>query len=364
MKLHINKIHDTHSVRSQLLRIFLLAGMFPLLVIGIFSIASVRKQMLARYESLEKADGLRVASSLNDITTTVYSSSDTLLNSNQCLSLFAAESLDSGIEEQLTALERALQTYFENTAAVARIQIYTNNPNLQNSEHIHYQQNFVLDEWRKTLGNNWSTWASLQRYTAIVRQPYRELTLIRRIGVASSKYQAFLVVGLDRNTIKNHLEQSSNETTISLDGTQIIYATDSVLIGKDMEFPDDFSGYIYRYTGPKEIGNQMRLVNYVTLQSYKSNNLFYVRTVDPDALKTINHTVAVFVLILVLALLVPLILMICFSDYFSTRITTLKSAMHRASLGDYNIIEQFRGDDELSDTFKAVSYTHLTLPTN
>ena len=26
MKLHINKIHDTHSVRSQLLRIFLLAG--------------------------------------------------------------------------------------------------------------------------------------------------------------------------------------------------------------------------------------------------------------------------------------------------------------------------------------------------
>ena len=230
MKLHINKIHDTHSVRSQLLRIFLLAGMFPLLVIGIFSIASVRKQMLARYESLEKADGLRVASSLNDITTTVYSSSDTLLNSNQCLSLFAAESLDSGIEEQLTALERALQTYFENTAAVARIQIYTNNPNLQNSEHIHYQQNFVLDEWRKTLGNNWSTWASLQRYTAIVRQPYRELTLIRRIGVASSKYQAFLVVGLDRNTIKNHLEQSSNETTISLDGTQIIYATDSVLI--------------------------------------------------------------------------------------------------------------------------------------
>ena len=337
--------------------IFLLAGMFPLLVIGIFSIASVRKQMLARYESLEKADGLRVASSLNDITTTIYSSSDTLLNSNQCLSLFAAESLDSGIEEQLTALERALQTYFENTAAVARIQIYTNNPNLQNSEHIHYQQNFVLDEWRKTLGNNWSTWASLQRYTAIVRQPYRELTLIRRIGVASSKYQAFLVVGLDRNTIKNHLEQSSNETTISLDGTQIIYATDSVLIGKDMEFPDDFSGYIYRYTGPKEIGNQMRLVNYVTLQSYKSNNLFYVRTVDPDALKTINHTVAVFVLILVLALLVPLILMICFSDYFSTRITTLKSAMHRASLGDYNIIEQFRGDDELSDTFKDLKLT-------
>lgn len=128
MKLHINKIHDTHSVRNQLLRIFLLAGMSPLLVIGIFSITSVRKQMLARYESLTNADGLRVASSLSDITTTVYSYSDTLLNSNQCLSLFAAESMSPNIKEQFTDLERALQTYFDNTASVCRIQIYTNNP--------------------------------------------------------------------------------------------------------------------------------------------------------------------------------------------------------------------------------------------
>ena len=358
MKLHINdKLHTSHSVKGQLLRTFLLAGILPLLVIGIFSITSVRKQMLARYESLEKADGLRVSSALNDLTSTVYASSDTLINSNQCLSLFAAESMDSDIKKRLAALERALQIYFDNTASVARIQIYTNNPNLINSEHIHYQQNFDLSEWRKALGNNWSTWASLQRYTAIVRQPYRELTLIRRIGVASSQYQAFLVIGLDRNTVKNHLEQSSNETTISLDGTQIIYATDSALIGKDMEFPDDFSGYIYRYTGPKEIGKQMRLVNYVTLQSYKSNNLFYVQTVDPNALQTINHTIAIFLLILALALLVPLILVIYFSNYFSARITTLKSAMHRASLGDYNIIEQFRGDDELSDTFKDLKLT-------
>lgn len=357
MKLHINKIHGTHSVKSQLLRIFLLAGMLPILVIGIFSIASVKKQMLTRYESIEKADGMRVASSLNDITTTVYSSSDTLLNSNQCLSLFATEALSSSQKEQLEALERALETYFENTASVARIQIYTNNPNIVNSEHIHYQQSFALDEWRKTLGNSWSTWASLQRYTAIVRQPYHELTLIRRIGVASSEYQAFLVIGLDRNTIKNHLEQSSNETTISLDGTKIVYATNTTKIGKEMDFPDDFSGYIYRYTGTKEIENQKQLVNYVTLQSYKSNNLFYIQTIDPDALHAINHTIAVFVLILLLALLIPLFLVVYFSSYFSTRITTLKSAMHRASLGDYNIIEQFRGDDELSDTFKDLKLT-------
>ena len=122
--------------------------------------------------------------------------------------------MSPNIKEQFTDLERALQTYFDNTASVCRIQIYTNNPNLQNSEHIHYQQNFVLDEWRKALGNNWSTWASLQRYTAIVRQPYRELTLIRRIGVASSKYQAFLVIGLEQPSVWTEPGSSMPQTLL------------------------------------------------------------------------------------------------------------------------------------------------------
>ena len=356
-QLHKRNNHHSHSVKSQLIRIFLVAGMFPLLVIGIFSIASVRRQMIDRYESLAKADGVRVNSVLYDITTSVYASSDTILTSNQCLSLFATKKATKRSDARMQALDHALQTYFDNTASVASIHIYTTNPNVPKLSHITYQQNFDLVEWRKALGDEWSTWASLLRYTSVVPQPYRELTLIRRIGVGSSAYQAFLVIGLDRNTLKNRLEQSDNRTTISLDGKTAIYATDPVEIGKWMEFPSDFSGYIYRYTGIKEIDGQKQLVNYVTLQSYKSNNLFYVRTVDPTALKTINRTVALFIIILVLSMLVPLILMLYFSNYFSGRIKTLKSAMHRASVGDYNIIEQFRGDDELSDTFADLKRT-------
>ena len=357
----MKKIHTSNSVKKQLLRIFLFAGILPLLVIGIFSLVNVKNQMTSRYESLLKADGVRVNSVLYDITTTVYSSSDTIINSNRCLDLFATKKATDQTAARLEALDRALATYFENTASVCRIHIYTNNPNISKSSYISYQPDLAHTEWRKKLGNTWSTWASLQRYTAVVRQPYKELTLIRRIGVASSEYQAFLVIGLDRNTLKNRLEQSDNETIISLDGETIVYATDPSLIGETMEFPEDFNGYIYRYTGSRKVKNKNVLTNYVTLQSYQSNNLFYVCTMDSDALTTINHTIFVFIALMVLALIVPLVLILYFSNYFSNRIAILKSAMHRASLGDYNIIENFRGDDELSDTFCDLKLTVDTI---
>lgn len=353
----MRKIHTSNSVKSQLLRIFLFAGILPLLIIGIFSLVNVKNQMTSRYESLIQADGLRVNSVLYDITTTVYSSSDTIINSNRCLDLFAAKNATTQIHTRLETLDRALENYFQNTASVCRIHIYTNNPNIPKSSYISYQPDLNRTEWRKKLGNNWSTWASLQRYTAVVKQPYKELTLIRRIGVASSEYQAFLVIGLDRNTLKNRLEQSDNETIICLDGESIVYATDQKLIGEKMKFPDNFSGYIYRYTTTRTVQNKEVLTNYVTLQSYKSNNLFYVCTTDTDALSCINHTIMVFLALMVLALVVPLGLILYFSNYFSNRIRILKSAMHRASLGDYNIIENFRGDDELSDTFRDLKLT-------
>ncbi len=60
MKLHINKIHDTHSVRSQLLRIFSGRHVSASGNQHLFHCQRAKTDAFARYESLEKADGLRV----------------------------------------------------------------------------------------------------------------------------------------------------------------------------------------------------------------------------------------------------------------------------------------------------------------
>ena len=50
MKLHINKIHDTHSVRNQLLRIFLLAGIHDRLhAVSVADVARVDTDLIYAY---------------------------------------------------------------------------------------------------------------------------------------------------------------------------------------------------------------------------------------------------------------------------------------------------------------------------
>ena len=78
----------------------------------------------------------------------------------------------------------------------------------------------------------------------------------------------------------------------------------------------------------------------------------YVLVSDKNAYDNINQITILYSVILLFATLVPLGIILFFSNYSQQqRIQTLKTAMHQASLGDYNIIDTFRGDDELSDTF-------------
>lgn len=88
-KLYSFQLHA--NVQNQILRIFFFAGILPILILGIFSITYTYRQMNAHYRTQITADAIRVNSVLFDITTTVYTSSETLTNSESYQDFFASE---------------------------------------------------------------------------------------------------------------------------------------------------------------------------------------------------------------------------------------------------------------------------------
>lgn len=56
-------------------------------------------------------------------------------------------------------------------------------------------------------------------------------------------------------------------------------------------------------------------------------------------------------LVLVIAIVVPYMVILMFTNYFTKRIAHLKNAMHDAAQGDFDTIGPFKGDDELSVIF-------------
>lgn len=346
----------TPKIKQQMLLIFLMVGIFPMLIFGVFSIIHVRNQMLEHYRSQVTADSLRVNSVLFDITTAQYTSTESLTNTQECMLLFGNRRPD---EEALAALDRLddnLTLFRQNTAAVSSITIYTNNPGIPDRSHIAYVPEITKEEWYTRLGIEWSTWTCLTT-TDIVGNPYTELALVKKLAVVSQEYSAYLVLRLDNNYLKNRIEQSDNLVLISVDSLPVFYASDRRLLGSSLPFPADFNGSYCSYTGNTQLQGQKMLSHIATFTPYKTNNYFYICTNDSAAQESVNHMTLLYILIITLAVSVPTLVILLFSSFFSKRVGTLKTAMHRARMGDYNIIDEVKGDDELTETFEDLKAT-------
>jgi two-component system, sensor histidine kinase YesM len=355
MRRNYHKIFEITKIKQQILRIFLLAAILPILILGTFSVVHLRNQMSDHYRSQVKADGLRINSILFDITTSIYTSTESILNNKGCMKLFGSDYSSDTDKQYFKDINSSLTTFRKNTAAISSVHIYTDNENIPSEDYISSLPNYDNQNWYlKSRG--WSTWTCLTSQNRFNNEVY-ELALIRKIGIISDKYTAYLVICLDNNYLKNRIEQNDYQIMTTVDNSPIFYSSDTSLVKTQMPVPDDYNGLYYTYTGPLTIKNRTALTNILTFRPYKTDNLFLINVSDFSAYESINHMTLQYVIIILVAIIVPTSLIFLFSSYFSGRITTLKRAMHQARIGDYNIIDTFQGDDELVEIFQDLKAT-------
>lgn len=356
MKQINHRVLKTPRVKLQILQVFFLATIIPILIFGIFSVVHVRNQMEEHYESQVRADGLRVNSILFDITTSIFTSTESITNNKKFTSLLGSEYSNDVDLQNYNDLNDGLTTFAKNTASISSLHLYTTNLHIPENSFISVMTDFENEEWYEKIGHHWSNWTTLSR-TDRFGNEIEELALIRKIGVVANRYSAYLVIRVDNNYLKNRIEQNNYEVTACVDNLPSFYSSNASLIQKEMIFPSDFDGRFYKYTGPLAINNHKNLANIISFRPYKTDNLFYICVSDSSAYQSINQITYLYVFILLIATLVPSGIILIFSSHFSNRITTLKTAMHQARIGDYNIIDHFKGDDELSDTFTDLKAT-------
>ncbi len=94
-----------------------------------------------------------------------------------------------------------------------------------------------------------------------------------------------------------------------------------------------------------------QLVEISTLTPIGSRDNIYIFTIDEGALPSSNRITLTCIAIVVFSLLATVCMVVVFSNIFSSRIDVLRREMHKVSQGDFNIIDDFNGNDELVDLF-------------
>ncbi len=367
------------SVGRQLHIVFLFAILIPILIIGSVSATILTVQMNDRYEDQIKNENTRVKSILFDVTSSIYTNLEPIISVQEYRDMFSSDEFGYKQKIYYNALNSAMTSLKRTTAAISSINLYTNNPCIPTDNYIvnvgksendgegyssdnnqlgeNESDPFAEYEWYDGIDPTaWDTYTCIHVPVNEYEDAY-ELALVRRFNTGTSDNKAYIVVTVSTNYLRNRLLTSENYMLACLADYPVFFSSEYDEQEREMPEvagadPDD-----YNYLGDMVLNDKIALTYVSSFAPYKVNQRFFVLVGDYDAHDAVGVIQRDFLFMLLASVIGPIIVIFIYSAYFSGRLKKVREAMHRASIGDYDIIDEVSGDDELSDTFKDLKIT-------
>ena len=352
------KLFRTVKIQKKLFTTLLLLFLVPVLTVGVFLVHSTRKTLKAHYKELVSAENIRVNSVLFDITTNIYNLSNSFILNQQLEGLLTHEYANKSEIREAFDCYKTIDTILSQQASISQIEIYTNNPTIQDYNHFVYCDSTIRSfDWYQSLSTDKNIlWKTIPRTTQ--GYTYYELTLFRRISFPLEKDFAVIAITVSGNYLKNRLNNRSIKSMACVNQEDLFYFTDGLSHCHTMPDLGIVPGEFYtRFAGSFSLDlpgsdRSDTIGSVMTLQPYRSDDFIYIFTYTNQGASHIAQLTGTCILIVILAVFIPCFLLYLYTGYFSARIYLLRKAMHQASQDDYNLINSFAGNDELSETFQ------------
>lgn len=341
------------KVQRQFLLIFLLIVAVPLLAIGLFLLILSKQELKERYLEQIDADNVRVRSIMLDATMNAYNISEQLASDTELLTLLNRDY--ETIRDKIQYLDsyHGLDQALASTASISHLTIYTPNETLGNYSYYqtfssHDKNSRWYDKAQKSAAPFWQIHLRTDDYSNL----YWELTLYRRLPLVRSGEFAVLQLSMSDNYLRNRIENTEFTTYISINRDPMFYSSDRKSRGNTVPCKLDYSKSFLHDNDILHLADGNSYIGSIsTLAPYLSDDTLYIISINKMALHRIRSTTFHYALLVLVGFLVPCLLFILFSRYFSSRVVALRNAMHQVGSGDYNIIDHFHGNDELAEAF-------------
>ncbi len=346
------KLFSRTKVKKQLYFIYYSAILIPILIIGFFLILYTRKLLLDHYQNQVEADNTRIKSIMFEVTTSVYNISDEIFNDKNLQTLLATRYNSKEEADRSCINYTKVKNYINKNTYISSIELYTTNPTIHKyASIIPATEETAKNDWyRQAVQHADISWKSLYSIDTW-NHVSQELCLLRRIPIISTKEYAVLIIRISNNYLKNRIQNNSLFNTVSVNQDPVFYSTQRNLSGQNQTIPIDYDKIKYLFSGQLTYENKKSIANISTLLPYSSKDRIYISTLDFNALPDINNIILICTSTLLFATALPVLLIIYFTNKFSSRIVTLRGEMHKVCNGNYHIIDDFKGEDEISEVY-------------
>lgn len=340
------------KIRQQLYMIYMAAIFLPITIIGSFLLINTSKLLTNYHRDLLESDNLRVKTILFEITTQVYNISEDLAFDDAIKEVISSNYYFRSDLVKKVSNVSVLDNYNYNYAEIDDISIYTDNPTFMDYKQFHKAENEIVEtEWfQKAMGQSsvfWVPMTSTDKYGNV----YWNLCLVRKIPMIDSNYNGVLVIKVSDNYLKTRVNSQEYAAMVSVDEGPVFFSSSREEYGNPQKISIDFDEKYFQYVGDIKIDDVTYFVDVSTLHMYQSDSKVYICTMNDQAYSNIKDILHICMLIIIVAILLPGIMIHFFTRYFTSRILTLRHAMHQASTEDYDFEDSIQGQDEVSEAF-------------
>ncbi len=348
----IQKLFGSRSIKKQLYETYFVALFIPIAVLGTFLVANTYGLLKSYHKDLVASDNLRVKAIFFEITTQIFNISENISGDDRAAELLGVNHINDDVFQEKADAFMNSGSYIYNYAEIEELTIYTDNPNIFDYRIFRYAdaQTQAQSWYQQAVDQASVFWVPMERQDNYGNS-YWNLCLVRRVPMINTDYHAVLVIKVSDNYLRTRVESSDYETIVSIDEDRIVYSSDRGYYGAPMHLPIDNTNPHYSYAGDMEVDGKKNIANVVTVNMYQSESRLYICTLDSDAYGNIRSITATCLFIIVAAVVLPGAMFYIYTKYFTERVDTLRNEMHKASQGEYNIMPDFRGTDELSEAF-------------
>lgn len=341
------------EIKKQLYIVYLIACILPILIIGIFLLINTKNLVLNQHYSQASADNTRVRSILLDTSISLTNMSDNLFQDDALQRVLSAEYPTA--EDSYAACRRySLLDYFAaNYTEISAMYLYYNNKTMHDYGRFKAitPEIMATDWYQKAVSSYGYHWMTATRED-VFQNSVSELALIRKIPVHGSRDFAILFISVSNNYLKSRINTSPLVTEATVNDNPLFYSSLRDNIGGKLGFEIDYEQQYFTYEGIGRYHGEQALMHISTLAPIKSRDKLYIVTLDYEAVSNTTRIIRICLAIVFVSLLVPLIMVYLFSKTFSRRIKTLREEMHKVSIGQLDIIDDFNGNDELVDLYR------------
>ena len=336
------------KIRTQLLTVYLFAGIFPILLIGGYLLFNNSRLILKQHTDLASAYNVRSKSVMLDITTAVTNISEEIFSDKVLQQILSTEFQNTQEMHDMCRLYNKLDSYAQNYTEISNLWVYTDNPMINYGRLKPATADDKNSSWYRlaveSFTPHWLTWSYKNKYGNRIVQ----LRLVRKIPVIRTGKTAILVIDVNNNHLKSLIGTDPLDTILSVNSDPVFFATVPDCIGENFGILSDTEKELSKFIA---LGGSKKLAEISSLTPVYSSDSIQIVTIDNAAVSNMKSMFWNCSLIVLFSLLVPLIMILCFTQTFSSRVGTLKREMHKVGQGHYDIIQNFYGNDELADLF-------------